>query len=250
MEHLKLTGIVLFVAPAGEYDKRVVILTKERGKISAFARGARRPGSALLGTLEPFCFGEFMVYEGRTSYTVQQAAVSEYFSPLRQDIAAAYYGMYFLEVAGYFTREANDEREMLRHLYYSLHSLCRTELSKRLVRITFELRAICIYGLAPRVEACVICGGQTTPYRFFADKGGLVCEKCAGELHRTQREKGLSESAVYALRFIEQTPLEKLYTFTVTDEVEDELFRIAGAYYREYVDRDFLSLSMLETVAG
>ena len=104
MNQVTVTGMVLKASPIGEYDRRVVILTKERGKITAFARGARRPNSALVGVTSPFTFGEFSVYEGRTSFTLVSASVTNYFAELRMDVEGAYYGFYFLEYITYRTK--------------------------------------------------------------------------------------------------------------------------------------------------
>lgn len=57
-----MTGMILS-AHRSVNSKRVVILTKEKGKISAFAKGARRPNSPLAGACTPCNFGKFMLYE-------------------------------------------------------------------------------------------------------------------------------------------------------------------------------------------
>ena len=77
--HIEVTGIILKQSPVGEYDRHISLLTKERGKISAFARGARKPGSRLAAAAAPFSFGSFKIYEGKSSYKLVEADIKNYF---------------------------------------------------------------------------------------------------------------------------------------------------------------------------
>ena len=245
VNQIVLTGMVLSTMPIGEYDRRVVILTKEQGKISAFARGARRPNSPLVGAVNPLAFGEFTMYEGRTSYTIQSASITNYFAELREDVVGAYYGFYFLEVADYYAKEYTDEREMLKLLYQSMRALINPHIPNRLVRRIFELKALTVNGQAPQVFQCVICGDKERPAVFSPAKGGIVCSECSGDVIDGMI---LDNSTLYSMQYIESTPVVKLYTFTVAENVLAELEKVVDRLMEVYVDRRFNSLEILETL--
>ena len=211
-DFLTITGIVMKTVPIGEFDRRVVILTRERGKISAFAKGSRKPNSSLVAATNPFSFGEFKLYVGKTSYNMLEANISNYFAELREDFEAAYYGMYFLEIADYYARENNDEREFLKLIYQSLRALTVPRLSKQLVRYIFEIKTMVINGEFPGIP----------------------------------KEKRFLESTEYAVSFIINTNIEHLYTFTVKEEVLQELRSIANEYRRKMWDKNFKSLEIIE----
>ncbi len=238
-----VTGMILSATPIGEYDRRVVILTKEKGKISAFAKGARRQNSVLMGMTNPFSFGEFVLYEGRTSYNMVQANILNYFMELSTDFEGAYYGFYFMEFADYYTREYNDEKQMLRLLYQSLRALASKKIPYELVRYIFELKALVINGEYPEVFQCACCGAKDRGVVFSSKNRGLICEEC-----KSKATDGIAigKSTLYTLQYIVSSPIEKLYTFKVSDEVLGQLGRIMKQYVGMYVDKQFKSLEILE----
>ena len=157
----------------------------------------------------------------------------------------AYYGFYFLEFADYYTKEFNDEREMLKLLYQTLRALINPHIPNRLIRYIFELKALTINGQAPQVFQCITCGNKDRPAVFSAAKGGLVCSECDRDIIDGVI---LDNSTLYSMQYIESSSIEKLYTFTVKDKVLEELGRVMGRLMEIYVNKRFKSLEILETL--
>lgn len=207
-----MTGIILKQSPIGEYDRRISLLTKEKGKISAFVRGSRKPGSRLSSATNPFSFGIFKLYEGKNAYNVAEVDIQNYFEDLRTDYIGAYYGMYFAEIADFYTRENSDDREMMKLLYQSLRALSVPSLARELVRYIYEIKSIVVNGEFPGMPADT---------------------------------DGLEESTLYALQYIVESPVEKLFTFTVSESVLAQLKVLSEMYCRKAFDREFKSLEIL-----
>ena len=67
---ITVMGMIIKSEPSKEYDRRLVILTKDRGKITVFAKGARRQNNRFLATTTPFCFCDFVLFPGINAYSL------------------------------------------------------------------------------------------------------------------------------------------------------------------------------------
>ncbi|MBQ9200260.1 MAG: DNA repair protein RecO [Lachnospiraceae bacterium] len=244
-QEIEVTGIVLYVTLVGEYDKRLVILTKERGKITVFANGARRPNSALTAASQSYVMGTFTVFPTRDAYNLVKVDVKEYFHDIAYDMEKMCYAAYFSEFMSYYTREGDFCTNNLNLLYMTFKALLDDRLSNELIRYIYEIRLMDIEGEGIQAFSCVNCGEKERINYFDARSGGLLCDKCALIKKVTYK---VSDSLIYTLQYILSTPVNKLYGFTLSGEVMGELRYVADRFRNEYVDRTFKSLEILSTI--
>ncbi len=245
-ETVALTGMVLTASPMKEYDRRVEILTRERGRISAFAQGARKVGSALCACTLPFTFGEFMVYEGKSSYNVKSCMIQKFFGDIAGDYDMTCYASYFAEMAQYFTRENVEAPEEVLLLYMTLLAMQNGRVPFRLVRVIYEMRLMMIEGQGLELFECLRCHRTDTRTVYFA-AGGLVCGECAAKEIELARLYPfiLGADALYSLQYILSSPLERLYSFVVAPEVLDELEHFMKGYLGRYLPHHFKALDFI-----
>ena len=234
--------MVLSWMKINDYDKRLVLLTKERGKLAAFVKGALKPRSQYVASTQPFAFGEFMLYEGKNSNTITSIHIQDYFSELSEDLEDAYMGMYFCEFMTYITLENADEREQLKLLYCGLKALMRKKIPRNLIRYIFEYKALTNMGVAPLCFECTECRKEEVKY-YLPTNSGMYCKTC-GSLKKNCRT--LNDSTVYALQFIAATSPEKLFSFLVNEEVEFELRYVTRCEIQKNIDGKFKTLEVME----
>ncbi len=246
VEDIIVTGIVLYTVQLGEYDKRLVVLTKERGKITVFANGARRANSNFRAASQSYVMGKFTITPSGDAYRLISVSVTEYFAELPYDMEKMCYASYFCELMSYYTREGDKCVDNLNLLYMTLKALVDGKLSNSLIRSVYEIKLMDIEGQAIHSYSCVKCDSKEDLTHFDATFGGVCCVKCALKYKVNIR---VSETLVYTLQYILSTPLNKIYSFKLEKDKEEELAWIANRFRCEYVDKNFKSLEILATLA-
>ena len=192
--YLVTRGIVLRETETKEADKILTVLTREEGKISVIARGARRKGCRFTAAAQTLAYSEWTLYRRGDWYYVNEGSTLELFCGLRNDLELLALGFYFAELAEAVTSEGEPAAELLPHLLNGLYALGTLHKPPRLVKAVFEWKLLCLAGYEPLVDGCAYCGCEE-PEQPLLDvaQGILRCRTCgAGESRLAMAERRLA----------------------------------------------------------
>jgi DNA repair protein RecO (recombination protein O) len=246
MGYVKTKGIVIREVNTGEADKIVTIFSNSHGKISGYAKGARRSKSKFVAGVQFLTYSDFVLYKGKDLYSIFSSDVIETFYEIRNDIKKLTYVAHMVEILNDVVQEEQPSTKVLKLFLNTLHMLDKTDKSPELLTRIFELRVLSILGYAPSVKCCTSCGNEQLDNVLFSfKKCGFLCGECKTlDMHAIR----ISLGAAKAIRHIVKVKLTELFCFDLSAEVLNELGRITRRYLKDRLDRDYKKLEFLNSL--
>ncbi len=187
MPSYNATSLVLHRLDLGEADRILTLFTREKGKVSAIAKGARRAASRLSGATELFIQARVQLGVGRSLDVISQCEIQQTFAPLRMDLQRLARATYFCELLDRFTgdRDEASSQELFDLTVGALLLLQRAGDYPDAVVHAYELQLLGAAGYAPVLDRCVACGAPLAARGagFSPALGGIVCPADRARAH-------------------------------------------------------------------
>lgn len=257
--HSEVRGIVIKSADIGESDRLITLFTKESGIVTALVKGARSLKNKNMSATQQFCYSSLVLYKRGDKLWVKESELIESFFNIRASIEGLSLAGYIIEVLSY-VGTATPEEALLRLTLNSLYAIAEGKHSLAKIKAAFEIRAMAIIGYMPDVLACRNCDEKSGEFFFDIMSGNIECYACheeASHIHSPdtydEREariiRILTEGAKIALGYCIYSPLERLFSFNISDE---DMTYLAGAteeYLLNQLERSFKSLEFYKEVS-
>lgn len=208
MPAIESEALLLRSVDFGESDRIVHFLTRDRGRLTAIAKGARRSRRRFPGTLDVF---NRLEIEGRlrpraSMAFLEQARLLDAFLGIRADAVRYALASFLIEMLDRLAPEGLRGAEAERLYAFAVESLALIGSVRpdATLRVLLELRALDALGLRPEFGRCVRCGRVPGSHvdashgvSFFVPDGGIVCAACGKSL------EGLVQTQLGTLRVLE-----------------------------------------------
>jgi DNA repair protein RecO (recombination protein O) len=238
MPLIKTKGINLKSFKIGEADKIIRIFSRDHGKISLIAKGARKPKSKFGGRLEPLAYNEYLLATGKSLYVLSQVGTIESFYKLREDEEQLKAAAFAVKLIDSSTDDGQKNPELFDLLLNSLQMIGEG-IQVDVFKLFFQLRLMEIEGFFPYLDGCVKCKKMVTvepkSVNFNQHLGGLTCSACSSVMAWGTKVEYQLVSLMKKLRSCTFAELKDMPL--KADEIES-ISSIVAPYISDHIGKD------------
>lgn len=244
----KTYGVVIAECNSGDYDKIITLITPDKGRISVFARGARRAKSPLLAATEPFTFSEFVLYKGNKMNYVNSAEVIDAFYNLRTDFDSLDIAFKICKIMNYITPENQNSANLLLLLVSTFNSLSRKDKTPEFIFTIYKARLLADLGYGFNIldesnkenKKQVIKEQKTkTQYHILYTKQNIL-----KKLELLNEEEKFKAFSLYDFLNKEKDNLKILKK---AEKIEKSLIKVPSKYAKNFKEKQSKSLKEKNT---
>jgi len=242
-------ALVLKQFDLGESDRLITLYTREKGKLKAVARGARKGNKSRSGLVLPFSYHNFILYQGKSLAKINHIESIAMNSKLREDLD---YMAYASVVSEYIERaglEDEADQALFSLLVVILEKMAQADREELLFYlIVFKAKLLLLLGVKPEIENCTVCGEKvdlngSTP--LSVEEGGSICKNCFNNnTHHTLFS--LNEMrALYKVTFAE---ISQLKAAQFSTNILEKINEVTEKFLIYHLDLKPKSLTFLHTI--
>lgn len=238
----KIQAIVIRSNDRKEKDKNILLFSIEQGKVWATLKGVKSPTAKMKIAQNPFCFGEFMLEDGKMGKIVTGFDTIETFHEISEDVDKYFEGTAILEIVNAidFSSQA-EQAEVFVLMLKCLKTLCFGQVQPLYVLDKFLIELFAIVGSPLNVDKCSCCASKVFDKLYIDYKdGSLVCSGC-----KSFGCEELSNTTLSALKIVKVTDLDKLKTVKLAQESENGLLRVLVRNFDARFDKKLKMIGIL-----
>ncbi|MBD8028315.1 DNA repair protein RecO [Ureibacillus sp. Re31] len=238
----KWEGIVLKSRSYGESNKIVTIMTREAGKMTVMARGAKKPTSRLAGVTQTFMHGLYVVQRSSGMGTLQQGEHLASMRHIQTDIVATAYASYIVELLDRIVEEGSPEPFAFEVLQQALHAI-EEEYDPEAIALFVDWKLLPYTGVQPILHACASCGAIEGEFAFSFAQGGYLCHRC---FHLDPYIIRLTPTQLKLIRMFYSVPIDQIGKLDLKKGTKQFIKKIVSTIYEEQTGIRLKSRSFIE----
>ena len=255
--YIETEAVVLNTLDYGESDRIITFYTREFGKLSGIAKGAKRSRKRFVGNLDPLCNVKFMFFNNpkRDLLRLDDAVLLNGFNNIRSDIDHLAVGSYFIELLNEMSAEENRNEKVYGLLLHYLKILNDPDfdidgIKREILSRAYEVKLMAFLGFMPNLDCCVSCREsymESEKIFFSSLRGGIVCRSCVANAGTVI---GISKDSAFFMSRVLKSSADDAVEIEVTAPVVEESGRVLYDFITHQTGKELKTKKFMEKIAA